>query len=260
MALKEIFEKEIEHVDSKKLNSPVSIHGMPGMGMSGKNAVDILINTLPNVRKIHEIYSTAFPSHVVILEDGSIKPPKIEIYLHKSEGEHDLVLVTGDIQPNNPISTNNLSQFIINFLHRLGTTQVISLAATPVTSPKDTPRVFMTATSDDLIPPLRKIGVKPFVRGIITGMNGTVPALAKLKHDVDGIILLSETYPQFIEDTKASVSLLKILQAYLNIKISQKSLDNLEDKGNNNIKIFKRMKENRRSPSKRKRGNLGYIS
>lgn len=258
VSLDKIYSKDNESIDVDKLNAPYSIHGMPGMGMAGKNAIDLMVQFLPDVKRIHEVYSTAFPSHVVILQDGSIKPPKIEMFLYQDpKGSHDIIFITGDIQPSNVISANNLSYYIIDYLNQLGTARIISLAATPVSTPKADPRVYMTATSEDLIPAFREIGVKPFIKGVITGMNGTVPALAKLEHDMDGVVLLSETYPQFIEDTQASASLIKILKAYLDIDVDTKDL---EERGKRNLEMYEKMMRKRKPRSKLRGRDLGYIS
>ncbi|MHA1144410.1 MAG: proteasome assembly chaperone family protein [Candidatus Helarchaeota archaeon] len=258
MSFEKIYGKDLVTIDKNQLKKPISVHGMPGMGMAGKNAVDLFIKVLPNVRKIHEIYSSAFPSHVAILNDGSIRPPKIDIYLAKNpEGNHDFILVTGDFQPSSATGTNVLSSYIVNYLNQLGITQIISLAATPVAAPKEKPKVFMTATSDDLIPPFRELGVKPFIKGVITGMNGTVPAMGKLEHDMDGVILLSETFPQFMEDAKASVSLVRILESYLLLEVNT---EELEEKGEKNLKIYEKMMNKKRKQSKRRGRSVGYIS
>ena len=106
-------------VPSKKLEeynlkSPIAIHAMPGMGMVGKNAVDHIIKNLdPKPETILEIYSTAFPSNVIIMEDGTFNAPKIQFMIYQNKDlAHDVVFVTGDAQPKSVLGTNNLSALI----------------------------------------------------------------------------------------------------------------------------------------------------
>ena len=252
-----------EFADIKnKLKNPVSLHGMPGMGMTGKTVLDHLLKVLePKLQKVCEVYSTAFPSNVFIKEDGSIAPPKIEIYAYISEkdSEPDLILITGDTQPSSIVGTNNLSYHIVKILHELGVKELISLAATPVNTPKRSPRVFITVTNNDFIEPFKEMGVKAFIRGVITGMNGLIPGLAKFEFGIDGCALLAETYPHYGKDINASISLINILNKYLKLNIP---LLDLEDKAKKVEELYNSLisQQRRRETRKRKKADLGYIS
>ncbi|MHA1382910.1 MAG: PAC2 family protein [Candidatus Helarchaeota archaeon] len=248
----------------KRLKSPTTLHGMPGMGMTGKTVLDHLIEVLrPDIEKICEVYSTAFPSNVFIQEDGLMLPPKIEIYAYidDREGGNDLVLITGDMQPSSVIGTNNLSYHIAKILHELGVKELISLAATPVNAPKASPNVYITVTNSDLIEAFKKNGVKgPFIRGVITGMNGIIPSLAKFEFDIDGCALLAETFPHYGKDINASISLINILTKYLKIKIPIVDLEEKAKKVEDLYNSLLSQQKRRESRKRKSKKDLGYIS
>lgn len=247
----------------RELKDPICIHGMPGMGMTGKTVIDHYIKELkPSPQKLCEIYSTAFPSNVIIEEDGTISPPKITIYIYINENEereHDLVLITGDTQPNSVIGTNNLSSYLVKIMHELNVKILISLAATPINIPKSTPKVYITVTSNEIIDDFKKLGVKgPFIKGVITGMNGIIPGLAKFEYGIEGCALLAETYPQFGKDVKASISLINILNKYLNLDISTSELEEDAKKVEDIYNSY--LAQQKRRQIKQRKKDLGYIS
>ncbi len=255
--------RELSEIKNK-LKNPICIHAMPGMGMTGKTVIDHLINELkPKVQKICEIYSTAFPSNVFIREDGSMDPPKITVHAFINDdkkAKHDLILITGDMQPSSVIGTNNLSYHIVKMLDELKIQELISLAATPVNSPKESPNVYITASTSEIIEDFKKAGVKgPFIRGVITGMNGIIPGLAKFEFGIEGCALLAETYAHYGKDINASISLIHILNKYLEFEIPTTELEEQAKKVEELYKSLIAQQKRREARTKMKR-DLGYIS
>ncbi|MHA1377656.1 MAG: PAC2 family protein [Candidatus Helarchaeota archaeon] len=254
--------KELSEVKSK-LRNPICIHGMPGMGMAGKTVLDHMIKILkPQLQKVCEIYSTSFPSNVFILENGIFTTPKIEVYayINDTKIENDIILITGDTQPNSVVGTNNLSFYIAKIISELGVKELISLAATPITNPKTSPSVYITVTNIDLIEEFKKVGAKgPFIRGIITGMNGIIPGIAKFEFNIDGCTLLAETYPQYGKDFNASISLINIINKYLHLDVPVSELEIEAEKIDN---FYKKMisRQRKREIKRKKKQDLGYIS
>ncbi len=243
------------------LNSPIALHAMPGMGMVGKNALDFIIkNLVPKPEIILEIYSTAFPSNVIILEDGTFIAPKIQFYLYQNQDlDHDIIFITGDAQPKSVLGTNNLSALISDNLSILKIKFLMSLAATPVNMPREIPKLFITVTNTDDLGYFQEMGIKNFIRGAVTGMNGLVVALLKMQHDIDGCVILSETYPHFIEDINSSISIIKFLNNYLKLHIATDELEEkaLEVKSFYDSMVQKNKRRKRKSDVKPE--DLGYI-
>ena len=70
----------VRYVNKKpKLNNPILIEGLPGIGNVGKLAVEHLIESI-NAKKFAEIYSKDFPPQVFINPDGTIKLVNNEFY------------------------------------------------------------------------------------------------------------------------------------------------------------------------------------
>ena len=237
----------------------VCISALPGIGMTGKAALDYLIQEL-HPKKFIEIYSTDFPSHIIINEDGTILTPCIEIFYQQTvtDSELEVFFVTGDTQPNSVIGTNALSDVIVKLLIEYGVSLIISLAATPVISPKKNPKVFLTFSSESIFQQFLDAGVKnKFIKGTITGMNGVIPGIAK-SYNADSVVLLSETYPQFVRDINASISLIKILNNYLTMNVD---VSELEVQAQKTIDLYDRMRQRQKEMKARKgSADLGYIS
>ena len=82
----------MEYVSAKfigkkpKLNKPLLIEGLPGIGNVGKLAVEHLIDSIKAV-KFAEIHSKDFPPQVFINTDGTIKLVNNEFFYWKAKKE-----------------------------------------------------------------------------------------------------------------------------------------------------------------------------
>ncbi len=258
----ETFIKKYFELDNSSYTGKiVCISALPGIGMTGKAAIDHLIKEL-KPKKYAEVYTTDFPSHIIINDDGTIMTPCISIYhlQNANNGNLQIFFVTGDTQPNSVIGTNVLSNTIVKLLVECGVNLVISLAATPVISPRKDPKVFLTFSSEPILQAFLDAGVKnKFVKGTITGMNGVIPGIAKSAYDIEGVVLLSETYPQFVRDMNASVSLINVLTNYLGGLTVD--LTELEDHAQKTIDLYDKMRKKQKEKKLKKSSrDLGYIS
>ena len=66
-----------------KLNNPLFIEGLPGIGNVGKVAIDFMIDELKAI-KLYEITSSAFPHSVFVNEENLVELPTVEIYYKKN--------------------------------------------------------------------------------------------------------------------------------------------------------------------------------
>ena len=85
----------IKEFKKPKLNSPILVEGLPGIGNVGKIAVDFVIDSL-NAEKILEITSPNFPHSVFVNEENLIDLPKIELYYKKGK-KNDLLYPDFDV-------------------------------------------------------------------------------------------------------------------------------------------------------------------
>src|SRR5881628_3274461 len=109
----------IRYLDHPKLEDPIFIEGLPGIGNVGKLAAEHLKDELKGV-KFAEIFSKYFPPQVLVQDDGQVKLVNNEMHYVKRNNGTDLVLLTGDYQGLTPEGQYELSDFILKELQKLG--------------------------------------------------------------------------------------------------------------------------------------------
>jgi uncharacterized protein (TIGR00162 family) len=217
--------KEIKIVystsDMPKLKSPHLVCGFPGSGYVGKLAVDHLIQELP-AKRLVDIYSSSFPPQVMINADGTAELMKNSIFWWQSE-KANLLLLTGDSQPSNPDSEYSLAEQVLDIAGQFGTEQVFTLAAYITGVFVDKPKVFGTATDPQMIQEFASHNISMMDGGSITGMNGLIIGIAKLRK-MKGTCLLGET-SGYVVDAKASKAVLEALLEIIGIKVDMENLE-----------------------------------
>ncbi|MDO8056005.1 MAG: PAC2 family protein, partial [Candidatus Hermodarchaeota archaeon] len=104
------------------LRAPIALVGMPGIASVGKLAIEVLIRSL-EAEPLVQLLSDDFPPHVMINEDGMMKIPECQIFLHRSkELKHDILMVSGDFQPSTSQGIYEFSDRIAETFKKLGVT------------------------------------------------------------------------------------------------------------------------------------------
>ena len=203
---------------------PNLICGFPGSGYVGKLAVDHLIHEL-SAKHLVDIYSNTFPPQVLIKPDGTVDLIKNALFYHESpiSPSLNMMFLTGDSQPSNPDAEYLLAETILGIASRFSALHVYALAAYITGVFVQKPRVFCTASDMESLRNISTPNTAVMDGGAITGMNGLIVGLAKLK-GMRGTCLLGET-SGYVVDAKASRSLLEVLTARLGVEISMDALD-----------------------------------
>lgn len=203
---------------------PTLICGFPGSGYVGKLAIDHLIHEL-NASHLADIYSNTFPPQVMIKPDGTVDLIKNAMFYHESPTSPSLnmMFLTGDSQPSNPDAEYLLAETILEIASKFSVLHVYALAAYITGVFVQKPRVFCTASDMESLRSINTQEVAVMDGGAITGMNGLIIGLAKLK-GMRGTCLLGET-SGYVVDAKASRSILEVLTTRLGIEISMDALD-----------------------------------
>lgn len=249
----------IKQISDIKLNNPILIEGLPGMGNVGKIAVDFIIDSL-NAKKIYEIHSYKFPNSVFINEDNIIELPSISIYYKKTCCK-DFLFVSGDIQPGDEISCHELCDKILELLKKNKGNEIITLGGIGLQNIPKNPKVFCTGTSKKIIKSYLLNDVKDdtykFV-GPIIGVTGILLGLAN-KRKMEGVSLLTETFghPNYLGFNGAK-KLINVLSKKFNFKID---LSKLDKEGNDVEKNFSSKLNLKESTEKEKNNekDLTYI-
>jgi uncharacterized protein (TIGR00162 family) len=246
------------------IHSSYLICGFPGSGYVGKIAVDHLIQELKAIH-LADIYSTSFPPQVLIRMDGTAELMKNSIF-YSQNSDTNLLLLTGDSQPVDPDSEYVLAEEILDIATKFNTKHVFTLAAYITGVFVDKPRIFGTATDADIVKTFYKTNISTMDVGSITGMNGLIIGIAKLR-GMKGTCLLGET-SGYVVDAKASKSILETLISILGIKIDMATLEKRAKDTEMLIKTIEqqmagrsgRLLEGQQTGSQGKPPNMGYIS
>lgn len=226
-----------------KLNNPILIEGLPGIGNVGKVAVDFLIEEL-KAKKLYDFFSYTFPHSVFVNEKNLVELPSIEMYYVKNK-HNDLLLLSGDVQPMDEIGSYEFSDKILDIAQELNCKEVITLGGIGLHDIPKKPKVYCTANNSAIVRRYKnKVNLNEKLYGVvgpIVGVSGLLIGLAE-KRKIDAISLLVETYghPMYL-GVNGAKELLKILAKKLELKINLNKLD--KEIGEIESDIIKKTKE-----------------
>jgi uncharacterized protein (TIGR00162 family) len=223
--IEDISVRFLDNFKDKKLESPVLIEGLPGIGQVGKLVAEYMIHML-GATKIAEIHSLYFPPHVIIEESGVARLVRNELYLHHTESR-DIVFLVGDYQ-----STSNEGHYILtdqylDIAAELGVQRIYTLGGFGVGHFVEEPRVLGAVSHTGLRPELEAAGVifqrdEPGGGGIV-GTAGLLLGLGALRN-IDAVCLMGET-SGYIVDPRSAASVLALLSRLLEIPVDPTQLN-----------------------------------
>ncbi len=247
----------IKYIEKPKLQKPIFVEGLPGIGNVGKLAAEHLKDELKG-KKFADLYSKHFPPQVVVQDDGLVRLVDHEFYYVKRAPEkEDLVLMTGDYQGLTPEGQYELSDFILNEIVKIGVKKMFTLGGYGLGRMVSKPRVLGAATNTELVKEMEKYGVI-FSRGEpgagIVGASGLLLGLGKL-YDIQSVCLMGETSGYFV-DPKSAQAVLEVLTKVLSLSIS---FEELENKAKQIDQITSKLREAESTTEIPPKDDLGYI-
>jgi uncharacterized protein (TIGR00162 family) len=246
----------VRYLEHPKLNDPIFIEGLPGIGNVGKLAAEHLKDELKAV-KFAEMFSKYFPPQVLVQEDGIVKLVNNEFHYVKRKDARDLVILVGDYQGLTPEGQYELSDRVLKEITGLGVKLAYTLGGYGMGRIVTKPRVLGAATDLDLVKEMEKHGVV-FSRGEpgagIVGASGLVLGLGKLA-GVRAVCLMGETSGYFV-DPKSAQAVLTVLTKVLGVEIS---FEQLESKAKQIDQITSKLREAEAQPEAPSKEDLGYI-
>lgn len=243
------------------LDNPVLIEGLPGIGNTGKIAVDFLVEKLKAV-KLYNIFSYYLPHSVFVNEENLVELPKIEMYYKKSKKGRDMLFLCGDTQPVDEPSCYSFCRKILSIISEYGCKEIVTLGGIGLKELPENPQLFITGTS-------RKIINKYYVKGLrtdlygtvgpIVGVSGVLVALARLKGQ-EGVTILGETlaHPMFV-GIKTSKAMLSYLSEIIGIKVNLKELDSEIDALEKELRAVDELEEIQKTSYESKKIDSSYI-
>lgn len=250
-------------IDEKVIEVPkgtdlVLVCGLPGSGYVGKLAADHLVSSF-NLKKVAEYSSPAFPPQVSIKEDGTVDPPRGELFFAQLKKGRGLFVFTADAQPTTSEGEYELSDAVVKFVKKCGVKTVYTLAAYITGSFSKAPKVYGAGTSKGMIEALSEKGAIMMKDGGISGMNGLLIGVAALR-GMEGACLLGET-SGYVVDAAASKAVLELLSKVVDIPIDTSKLEEKAEETQKVISQLQAMAEQSReaAPQPGKEQRPGYI-
>src|SRR3989338_5226179 len=138
----------IKEATIPELKNPILLEGLPGIGNVGKIAIDFVIEEL-KAKKIYSLFSYTFPHSVFVNDNDLVELPSIELYYKK--GKQDLLILTGDVQPVDEVSSYEFCEKVIELAKNLGSKEIITTGGIGLSSVPEKVRVFVTGNSKQII-------------------------------------------------------------------------------------------------------------
>jgi len=210
----------LEITQKPKLDNPILIEGLPGIGYVGRIAAKYLISEL-GAEKFAILHSSHFQPQVVIKKSGIIQTMKNEFYFYKAKKktQRDLIIVVGNTQSMTPEGQYALTNKLLDITEPYKIDMIYTLGGLGTGRMVDKPKVLGAVTHKKFIPALEDQGVD--VRrdeiGQIIGVSGLLLGVSKLR-GIHGACLMGET-SGFYMDPLSAKAVLEVLANLLNIEL-----------------------------------------
>ena len=207
----------IEISERPKLNDPVLIEGLPGIGFVANIAALHLIGEL-KAKRFAQIVSASFQDFAVTTETGGTSSPINELYYYKREdGGRDLIIWHGNTQALTTFGQYELCGKVLDIAQELGCRFVISIGGFKKDEVRSVPAIYSAATDQETIKKALDLRTKVMV-GHIFGIAGLLIGLGKLRN-LKGFSLLVDTLGMY-PDANATRYALTAVNKYLNLKMT----------------------------------------
>lgn len=212
----------IEFSEMPKLNDPILIEGLPGIGFVANIACLHLINEL-KAKRFAEVVSASFQDLAVTTEAGGVRSPISELYYYKREDSgRDLIIWYGNTQALTTFGQYELCGKILDIAQELGCRFVISIGGFKKDEVQSVLGLYSAATDGETLKEALDLGTKIMV-GHIFGIAGLLIGLGRIRN-LKGFALLVDT-PGLYPDVNATRYALTALSKYLNLNLDLSKLD-----------------------------------
>jgi uncharacterized protein (TIGR00162 family) len=247
----------IKQYKRPKLNSPILVGGLPGIGNIGKIAAEYLVEKL-KMTKLAEIFSQYLPPQVFVTEESLTYLVRNTLFYKKIPGKQDMVALVGDFQGSTQEGQYEMSYNILELLSKFKLSRVYTLGGYSTGKIVEHPRVLGAITDKSLMERLKTAGVlfpKGEPGGGIVGSAGIMLGLAKELFDVDGACLMGETSGYFA-DPRGAMEVLKVLTNLLEIELD---MTDIEERSKQIEQITGKMQEDIQNKMTGGKEDLGYF-
>jgi len=221
--------------EKPKLNNPILIEGLPGIGFVANIAALHLIHEL-KVKLFAEIISASFQDLAITTETGNTRSPINELYYYKrNDGGQDLIIWYGNTQALTTFGQYELCGRVLDIAEELGCHYLISLGGFKKEELNATPEIYCAATDPETLKEAQALGAK-LMFGQIFGIAGLLIGIGKLR-EFKGFSLLIETLGTY-PDANGARHALSALSKFLNLNIDLSRLDTATEKTQKILESF----------------------
>ena len=225
----------VEITEKPKLNDPILIEGLPGIGFVANIAALHLINEL-KAKRFAAIVSASFQDFAVTTEEGGARSPLNELYYCKREdGGRDLILWYGNTQALTTFGQYELCGKVLDIVQELGCRFVISIGGFKKDEVQAVPAIYSAATDLETMKDALGLGTKIMV-GHVFGIAGILVGLSRLR-SLKGFALLVDTLGMY-PDANAARYALSALGKYMNLNVDLSKLDATADQTKKILESF----------------------
>ena len=225
----------IEIYEKPKLNDPVLIEGLPGIGFVANISTLHLISEL-KAKRFAEIVTASFQDLAVTTETGGARSPINELYYCKREdGGRDLIIWYGNTQALTTFGQYELVGKVLDLAQELGCRFVISIGGYKKEEVQQVPAIYSAATDQKTMKEAMDLGTKVMV-GHIFGVAGLLIGLARLRN-LNGFAILVDTLGMY-PDANAARHALTSVGKYLDLNVDLSKLDVTVDQTKRALESF----------------------
>jgi len=243
-----------------KVENPVFIEGLAGIGHIGRNTVSYIADQT-GAKKFGEIKSHHFPPHTVINDDATVEVIKNKLYYLNRDKERDLILLEGNAQASTPEGHHEVAEKVTNLAQKHNSQEIITVGGYGKGEVVEKPEVFGAVTNKKIEEKYSDHNIEfSHDVGQIVGISGLLIGHAQ-ENNTDGLCLLGETPGFLLSDPKSTEKVLKTLEQILNLEINY---DNLDQKIEDSQEVLKKLQnlKKKQKPEQEQEGqggDLGYI-
>lgn len=231
----------VKRIKDMKLNDPILIEGLPGVGHVGKLVAEHIVEQL-SAEKLVEIYSSHFPPQVLVNPDGTVKLVNNELYGHKAEdGGQDILILVGDHQSATNEGHYELCSTYLSLAKEFGVKMIYTLGGYGTGHLTESSDVIGAVNNIELIERLSSAGVavgKQELNAGIIGVSGLLLGMS-MEMGIDAACLMGVT-SGYMVDPKSAQSVLGALGNLIGMKFD---MHDLEERADEMMKVVEKLKD-----------------
>lgn len=232
----------VKLAETPKLNDPILIEGLPGIGFVANITALHLINAL-KAKRFGEIVSASFQDLAILTEQGNAQSPINELYYVKREdGGRDLIIWFGNTQALTSPGQYELTGKVLDIAAQLGCRFVVSIGGFKKDEVKGEPSLYCAASDEETLKEALSLdmGHKVMV-GHIFGIAGLSIGLSRIR-GLRGFALLVDTVGTNPDHLAAGVAL-TALNRFLKLNVDLAGLDETSKQTKSMLEAFGLIRE-----------------